>query len=255
MIKKCFICKKDFNSNRNVICCSIECSTKRFKIYQKYYYLAYKKDIQEYKKNYNKTHKKEIQLQTRLYRKTHKKKIQKLHKEYYKKNKINILIYQKQYRKMYYPKNKKQISKRMKKYRLLNRKKILEYNKKYYRKNKSKILRYNRKYTKNRMKKDINFKLRKYLRSRIWKAIKNNFNTLSTVNLIGWSLNHLRKHFEKQFTSGMSWSNYGKWHIDHIKPCASFDLSKPSEQKKCFNYTNLQPLWARENWRKNDKIL
>jgi hypothetical protein len=50
----------------------------------------------------------------------------------------------------------------------------------------------------------------------------------------------------------MSWSNWGKfgWHIDHIRPCASFDLSKKSEQLKCFNYSNLQPLWAVENLKK-----
>jgi len=51
----------------------------------------------------------------------------------------------------------------------------------------------------------------------------------------------------------MNWSNYGKWHIDHIKSCASFDLSKKSEQKKCFHYTNLQPLWAEENIKKGGK--
>jgi len=53
----------------------------------------------------------------------------------------------------------------------------------------------------------------------------------------------------------MSFSNYGKWHIDHIIPCARFDLRKPNEQKKCFNYKNLQPLWAFDNLSKNDKIL
>ena len=60
---------------------------------------------------------------------------------------------------------------------------------------------------------------------------------------------------QKQFKVGMSWSNYGKWEIDHIKPCASFDLSKPREQRKCFHYTNLQPLWKLENRSKNDRII
>jgi desulfoferrodoxin (superoxide reductase-like protein) len=62
---------------------------------------------------------------------------------------------------------------------------------------------------------------------------------------------------EKQFKLGMNWDNYGRsgWHIDHIKPCASFDLTKKEEQLKCFHYTNLQPLWARENLIKSDKIL
>jgi DNA/RNA endonuclease G (NUC1) len=55
----------------------------------------------------------------------------------------------------------------------------------------------------------------------------------------------------------MNWENYGKngWHIDHIIPCASFDLTDPKQQKNCFHYTNLQPLWAADNIRKSDKIL
>jgi len=52
----------------------------------------------------------------------------------------------------------------------------------------------------------------------------------------------------------MSWNNHGEWHIDHIKPCTSFDLSKLSEQKKCFHYKNLQPLWAKDNLSKGAKI-
>jgi hypothetical protein len=53
----------------------------------------------------------------------------------------------------------------------------------------------------------------------------------------------------------MTWENHGRygWHIDHIRPCASFDLADPEQQRKCFHYTNLQPLWASENMRKGDK--
>ena len=51
----------------------------------------------------------------------------------------------------------------------------------------------------------------------------------------------------------MSWDNYGDWHIDHIRPCCSFDLSKIEEQEKCFHYSNLQPLWAEENMTKGGK--
>lgn len=56
------------------------------------------------------------------------------------------------------------------------------------------------------------------------------------------------------FSDGMSWDNYGEWHIDHIIPCAAFDLSNPTEQKQCFHYTNLQPLWAYENKSKGAKL-
>ena len=52
----------------------------------------------------------------------------------------------------------------------------------------------------------------------------------------------------------MSWDNYGEWHIDHIVPCASFDLSDPNQQRICFNFRNLQPLWAKDNQRKQDKL-
>ena len=51
----------------------------------------------------------------------------------------------------------------------------------------------------------------------------------------------------------MNWDNYGQWHIDHIRPCASFNLLDPIEQKICFHYTNLQPLWAEDNLKKSNK--
>ena len=64
---------------------------------------------------------------------------------------------------------------------------------------------------------------------------------------------------ESQFTLGMNWDNYGrgkgKWNIDHIIPCDSFNLLDEEEQKKCFHYTNLQPLWFEDNLYKANKIL
>lgn len=70
--------------------------------------------------------------------------------------------------------------------------------------------------------------------------------------LIGCSVRELRQHLESKWKSGMSWGNYGDWHIDHILPCAAFDLSDDGERKRCFHWSNLQPLWAAENYAKSD---
>jgi hypothetical protein len=76
------------------------------------------------------------------------------------------------------------------------------------------------------------------------------------LNLLGCPVEQFKSHLEKLWQSNMTWENHGidGWHIDHIIPCASFDLSKIEEQKKCFHYTNLQPLWGRENQSKGKKI-
>ena len=68
-----------------------------------------------------------------------------------------------------------------------------------------------------------------------------------TMQLVGCTVIELVKHIESKFLPGMSWSNKSEWEIDHIKPCSSFDLSNPAQQKQCFHYTNLQPLWRIDN--------
>jgi hypothetical protein len=69
------------------------------------------------------------------------------------------------------------------------------------------------------------------------------------------SWDELKNYLEKQFTCGMNWENMGEWHIDHIIPCSSFDLTNIEQQMKCFHYSNLQPLWAKDNLSKSNKIL
>ena len=80
-----------------------------------------------------------------------------------------------------------------------------------------------------------------------------------TRALIGCSPEELIKHIESKWTAGMSWDNYGRasinnntWQIDHIKPCSKFNLLDEAEQMECFNYKNLQPMWAIDNIIKSD---
>ncbi len=71
--------------------------------------------------------------------------------------------------------------------------------------------------------------------------------------LLGCPWGAFMQHLEKQFAPGMSWKNRHLWHVDHIKPCCTFDLTSKDEQLRCFNYRNLRPLWASENIRKSGK--
>lgn len=72
---------------------------------------------------------------------------------------------------------------------------------------------------------------------------------------IGCTMPQLREHLENQFLPRMSWENRDQWHIDHITPCAAFDLLDPEQQAACFHYTNLRPIWARDNLRKSSKVV
>ena len=110
-------------------------------------------------------------------------------------------------------------------------------------------------YEKNRKLTDAEFKLVCSLRSRLGCAIKrkNSNKNNKTIELLGCSISFLKGYLEGKFKEGMTWENHGEWHIDHIKPCASFNLLDDEQQKKCFHYTNLQPLWAFENLSKGCK--
>ena len=101
-----------------------------------------------------------------------------------------------------------------------------------------------REYRKNKI--PIRCKLLERLRKSLGKNLKRNSKAQSTKDLLGCSIDYFKSYIESKFTSGMTWENYGYngWHLDHIKPCSSFDLTDIDQQKICFHYTNLQPLWA-----------
>lgn len=187
-------------------------------------------------------------------------------KEYFKKYNFKRRNKQKIYMKKWFLKNIEKIKKYRKEYFLLHEKKLKKYKKEYYLKNKFKYKKYMKKWVKKnrkllnekrriKIKNNPKFKLSIILRNRILKALKGIKKNESTLKLLGVrDVKEVWNHLEKSFKSGMTLKNHGKWHIDHIIPCASFDLTKLSEQRKCFHYTNLQPLWASENLSKGDRI-
>lgn len=94
---------------------------------------------------------------------------------------------------------------------------------------------------------DVEFQLAKSLRDRLYKAVSRGSKSASATMLVGCSIPELKVHLESLFEKGMSWENYGEWHIDHVRPCISFDLTDVEQQAACFHYSNLRPLWGSEN--------
>jgi hypothetical protein len=160
-------------------------------------------------------------------------------------NKEKVLEYHKKY-------NIENKEKR-KAYRIKTKNHISLYMKKWRRKNKIKIKNYKKDYHKNIQSKNINYRILHSLRGRLSQALKENIKCKHTLELIGCNITQLKNHLSSQFKDNMNWNNYGRkgWHIDHIKPCASFNLADPNQQKMCFHYTNLQPLWWLDNCKKN----
>jgi hypothetical protein len=94
------------------------------------------------------------------------------------------------------------------------------------------------------------------LRIRVLRACTKGIKSAGTMELTGCSIEQLKIHIQSQFHRGMHWNNYGTcWHIDHKIPCSAFDLFDPAQQRKCFHFTNLQPLWKVENLAKGDRII
>lgn len=129
------------------------------------------------------------------------------------------------------------------------------YRKRTYEKNKHKYRKRSSAYHKKRRQTDPMFRLAMNLRKRTNVAIRKKYwNKLNSAHkFLGCSLEELRFHIESQFREGMSWENYGKWHLDHIIPLVS--AKTVDEIYELCHYTNLQPLWAEENARKNAKII
>ncbi len=167
-------------------------------------------------------------------------------KEYYEKNKEKINKSSLEWGR----KNKDKVNKARQEYRDNNREKVNEIARRGAKKNRPKIREYRRK----KYQTDPEYRLQVNLRGRFSvRNLQGGKKSDKTMNIIGCSIKELMDHLELQFEDGMTWDNYRfeVWHVDHKVPLIFFDLTKPKEQRMCFNYRNLQPLWSKKNLSKN----
>lgn len=169
---------------------------------------------------------------------------------YYDTNKIELTNQHKEYRldsknklkissknKIWYSNNADNVKKRTSVYAKSNRDMYRKYQRNYYANNKD----------------NFSYIYGSRLRTRIWNALKGKARNKHMSELIGCSWEDLKIHLESLFQPSMTWNNYGEWHIDHIKPLSLFDLSNEEELSIACHYTNLQPLWAKDNLVKSNK--
>ncbi len=104
--------------------------------------------------------------------------------------------------------------------------------------------------------KNIMHRISQNFRKGIWYSLKGRKKDKHMTEALGYNIQQLQKHIEKQFLPGMSWDNYGEWHIDHKTPIAAFNFETVNniDFKKCWALKNLQPLWAKDNFTKNDQV-
>ena len=156
------------------------------------------------------------------------------------------------------PNHKERIRNEKKRYYQKHKEQLRIKSRNYYQSNKIRIAKRANIYTKNRRKNDIMFKFVENLRNSVRRAIKCQFKSEKTMDLLGCTINEFLNHLESQFDTNMSWNNYGKkinqWSIDHILCCELFDFSNPKHQKFCFNYKNIKPLCHIDNESKSDLL-
>ena len=204
-------------------------------------------------REYFQKHKQEIIEKNKIYREKNKDKIFKFHKSYRDKHKDKI----KDYMTAYYKKNKEHIKNNKKLYYEENAETIREKTNLYRANNREKA-----REIRNRCKRTTpEQRLIHRVRCRMYDYFKygKNIKQTKTLELLGCDVNFLKQYIQRRFKKGMSWNNYGKWHIDHIIPIDYFvkkcDFNSLQIQKKCFNYKNLKPEWSEYNLQKGAKLI
>lgn len=228
------------------------------KEYLKNYYLENKDSLNDKTKSNYQIKSEYYKLKSKEYRNENKEYYSEYHKNYYLDNKEDLLDYKKEH----YLNNKDIYLDKSKKWKEENKELYLEFLKQWRGENKE--------YSKDYLKKWFNDnpdKRKEYYenlrlnnphiiawRSVLKNAIKriNTKKSNSTIEMLGYSSNDLKIHMELLFSDGMSWENWGEWHIDHKIPVSKFDKETPMTIVN--NLNNLQPLWALDNLSKSNKI-
>ena len=155
----------------------------------------------------------------------------------------------------YYQNNRVEIAAKRREYYQNNKVEIGDKHRKYYQGNKKKVVAQQREYQRERYHFDPMYAIKLRLRSRMNIAVKHaglDKKCASSSKLLGISYQGLKEWLEAQFTEGMTWENRSDWHVDHIVPCDAFDLTVDQNQRICFWYKNLQPLWGLDNLQKSN---
>lgn len=233
----------------------------------------------EAKKLKDKEYREKNKEKIKAWREANKEKLKEYQKKYYEENEEELKKYQKRRREenpeydrqksMEYRKNnleklreydrqrrtegKKKESD--KKYREKNKEKLSEQKAEWARKNKDHINNKRKEYLRNNLMPRIHNRLSTTIRENLKKHFINK-NNRSWESLVGYTTEELIAHLESLFKEGMTWDNYGSyWHIDHIRPKSWFLFESTEDQafKDCWALSNLQPLEATENLRKNNR--
>lgn len=161
------------------------------------------------------------------------------------------------YKRKWYIANKERLSRKASHYYSSNCEKLKSKAREHYAQNREAAIQRAIRYSSKRSREDGNYRMRKCLRTAVYRTVKRENGMQQrgfTERLIGCSLAQFENHIESLFKDGMSWENYGEWHIDHIIPCAAFNLLLEEHQKACFHFSNLQPEWGIDNMMKCDKL-
>jgi hypothetical protein len=185
-----------------------------------------------------------VSAQQKKYKENNPEKVRASKRKYRENSRESIRAKQQKYNE----KNREKIRAQQRKYRENNKEKIMATQRKYAEKNRESIRASQQKWKKKKRATCPMFRMVHCLRERLRAVLRGKNKSASTMALLDCTVEELKKHLEKQFVEGMSWDNRGTvWHIDHMVPCASFDLSDAEQQRRCFHFTNLQPLFASEN--------